>query len=159
MWSNFFIAGASAAAALAGLVIVAVSVNLARILQFPHLPSRAGATIARLILILVTSMVALIPQPVRAVGIEVLFLAAACWMVSIRSSRRSARAHAELQRPRFESLLESVAVEIQVLPFVVGAILLMLSREAGYYAVAGGVIATFVFSTLNMWVLLVEILR
>lgn len=131
MWNNFFIAAAGASAALAGLVIVAISVNIARILEFPHLPSRAGATIARLVLILVASMTTLIPQPVPAVGEEVLALAVACWILGIRSSRRSARAQAELHRPRFESLLESVAGEIQVLPFILGAILLILGREAG----------------------------
>jgi len=159
MWANFFIAAASASAALAGLVIVAVSVNVARILEFPHLPFRAAVTIARLILILVTSMAALIPQGVRALGAELLILAATCWVLGLQSSRRSAKAHAELHRPRFESLLEAVGGEVQVLPFVLGAVLLLAGRDAGYYAVAAGVIAIFIFSTLNAWVLLVEILR
>lgn len=39
MWTHFFIAAASASAALAGLVIVAISVNLNRILEFSHLPA------------------------------------------------------------------------------------------------------------------------
>ena len=159
MWANFFIAAASASAALAGLVIVAISVNIERILQFPHLPFRAAVTIARLILILVTAMAALIPQDTHALGAEVLVLSAACWVLGLRSSRKSAKAHTELNRPRFESLLEAVGGEVQVLPFLLGSILLLAGRDAGYYAVAAGVIAIFIFSTLNAWVLLVEILR
>jgi hypothetical protein len=159
MWSNFFIAAAGASAALAGLAIVAISVNIARILEFSHLPARSAATVARLILILVCSMVALIPQTVRALGGEIIVFGLACWWLEIRSNRRALRAHAELQRPRFESLLESVVGEVQVLPFLVGAILLLAGRESGYYCVAVGVIAIFIFSTLNVWVLLVEILR
>jgi hypothetical protein len=69
MWTNFFIA-ASASAALAGLVIVAISVNIARILEFPHLPARSAATVGRLILILVSSMAALIPQSNHPLGAE-----------------------------------------------------------------------------------------
>jgi hypothetical protein len=159
MWTNFFIAAAGAAAALAGLAIVAISVNINRILEFQHLPARSAATVARLILILVSAMAALIPQPVHALGLEILVLAGACWFLEIRSNRRGLRAHAELHRPRYESLLESVLGEVQILPFLVGAILLAAGRESGYYCVAAGVIAIFIFSTLNVWVLLVEILR
>jgi hypothetical protein len=159
MWGNFFIAAAGASAALAGLAIVAISVNLRRILEFPHLPARAAATVARLILILVCSMAALIPQPQYMLGAEILAFAAATWLLEIRSNRRGIRAHAELGRPRFESLLESISGEVQLLPFLLGGVLLLSGRPSGYYCVAAGVIAIFIFSTLNVWVLLVEILR
>jgi hypothetical protein len=159
MWANFFIAAAGASAALAGLAIVAISVNIARILEFPHLPARAAATVARLVLILVCSMAALAPQPPYALGVETLVFAAGCWFLEIRSNRRAIRAHADLGRPRFESLLESIVGEVQMLPFLLGGILLLTGRPSGYYGVAAGVIAIFIFSTLNVWVLLVEILR
>jgi hypothetical protein len=159
MWTNFFIAAASASAALAGLVIVAISVNITRILEYPHLPARSAATVARLILILVSSMAALIPQPNRALGIETLVFTLTAWYLEIRSNRRGLRAHAEIGRPRFEFLVESITGEIQTLPFLLGAILLIANRPSGYYCTAAGVIATFIFSTLNVWVFLVEILR
>ena len=63
---------AGASAALAGLVFVALSVNIAHILQYSNLPSRAAATIGSLILILVSSMAALIHQPMQVLGIEIL---------------------------------------------------------------------------------------
>jgi hypothetical protein len=159
VWTNFFIAAAGSSAALAGLAIVAISVNIARILEFPHLPARSAATIARFILILVCSMAALIPQASLALGAEIAVFALAAWFLEIRSNRRALRAHADLGRPRFESLLESIVGEVQVLPFFVGAILLIGGRSSGYYSIAAGVMAIFIFSTLNVWVLLVEILR
>lgn len=70
---GLFVAGAGASAALAGLVIVAISVNVQEILKYRNLPSRAIATIGMLMLILVVSMAALIPdQDSAALGLEIL---------------------------------------------------------------------------------------
>jgi hypothetical protein len=159
VWTDFFIAAAGASAALAGLVMVAISVNIGRILQFPHLPSRVAATIGRLILILLSSMAALMPQPRWALGLEIGMFAGAAGLLEAKSTGQGIRAQMELGRPRFESKLELVLGEVQVLPFLLGAILLLTGRGSGYYCVGGGVIAIFIVSTLNVWVLLVEILR
>jgi hypothetical protein len=159
MWSNFFIAAAGASAALAGLVIVAVSVNISSILKFSHLPARAGAAIGSLILILVAGMAALIPQPTWALGVEIFVFGASCWWLEFQSARRGVAASKQYQRPRSESLSEILTAQVQVLPFLIGGILLVLSRPAGMYWIAAGTVAIFVFSTLNAWVLLVEILR
>jgi hypothetical protein len=70
-WGTFFAAEVGAAAALTGLLFVAVSIKLARILSFPKLPARAGETLAVLLLVVVTSSLALVPQAASALGIEV----------------------------------------------------------------------------------------
>jgi hypothetical protein len=44
-WTNFAVALAGVAAVLAGLVFVALSLNLERILQVAGLPGRAGETL------------------------------------------------------------------------------------------------------------------
>jgi hypothetical protein len=159
MWTNFFLAAAGASAALAGLVIVATSVNLARILQYRHLPFRAGTTIATLILILVSSMVMLVPQRTSLLGIEICIFGFICWLLEIRSSQLSNKARIERQRPRFESILEATLGQVQTIPFMIGGALIYASRPAGLYWVAAGIIAIFIASTLNVWVLTVEILR
>jgi len=48
-WTNFAVALAGVAAVLAGLVFVALSVNLERILRVAGLPGRAGETVIVLI--------------------------------------------------------------------------------------------------------------
>jgi modulator of FtsH protease len=48
-WHELFVAAAGAAAALAGLVFVAVSINVQRILQFAWLPARSLRTVMLLI--------------------------------------------------------------------------------------------------------------
>jgi hypothetical protein len=159
MWSNFFIAAASASAALAGLVIVAVSVNIDSILKHFHLPERAAGAIGSLILILVASMATLIPQGSRALGGELLVFGLGCWWLEFRSLRKSWAASVQYGRPRSESVSEIVTAQVQVLPFLVGAILLLAGRPAGMYWIAAGTISIFIFSVMNAWVLLVEILR
>src|SRR5262249_36632330 len=89
MWSNFFVAAAGASAALAGLVFVAVSLNIQRILQFQNLPARAAAAISALILILVSSVAALIPQGATPLGAEILGFACFAWLVQGVSSYRA----------------------------------------------------------------------
>lgn len=159
MWANFFVAAAGASAALAGLVFVALSVNISSILRAPNLPPRAAATIGALILILVSSMAVLIPEPAPALGFEiVLFGLYGCWLQFV-SAREGFAARIRLQRPKWEAILNAALGQIQILPFVVGGVLLLTGRDSGFYFVASGCIAVFVFSVLNSWVLLVEILR
>ncbi len=65
-WSDLFVATAGASAALAGLVFVAVSINIERILKFSGLPERALETVLLLLGVLLVSVVGLIPGQSRA---------------------------------------------------------------------------------------------
>jgi modulator of FtsH protease len=159
MWTNFFLAAASASAALAGLVIVAVSVNITRILQFPQLPTRAAATVVNLILILVSSMATLVPQPTRFLGFEIVFFGLLSWLFEVRSSQKAIAARVAAHRPRFESLLQATLGQLQTLPFIGGGVWLILRNLGGLYAIAFGTLVIFMADTLNTWVLMVEILR
>lgn len=79
-WSDFFVAETGASAALAGLLFVAISVNLARILDVPGLPERAGMVLVVLIQVLLISTCLLVPgQPVGLAGAEVLVIGALAW--------------------------------------------------------------------------------
>jgi hypothetical protein len=158
-WENFIIAAAGASAALAGLVIVAISVNLEKIISYAHLPARAAATIGSLILILVVSMAALIPQGVSSLGIEIIVFGICCWLLQLWAAHQMLVFRRERNRPWHESFRGIVLGQIQTLPFIIGGIIFFIANVSGLYWIAGGVIAIFIFSMYNAWVLLVEILR
>jgi hypothetical protein len=66
-WANFFVAEVGASAALTGLLVVAISINLARILAIAQLPGRAAEGLIILVGAFVLGSVALIPdQSARA---------------------------------------------------------------------------------------------
>jgi hypothetical protein len=158
-WTPFFSTVAEAAATLAGLVMVAVSVNVHRIIAHKHLPARAFASIAGLVLILIVSLAALIPQTGRAFSLEIDLAAVFLWTMHVTTARQVLRGHAESGRPRYETLLSMIIGQVQVIPLTVGAILLALGHDYGLYWVAATILAALTFSVLNAWVLLVEILR
>jgi hypothetical protein len=75
-WQAFSQALVGAAAALAGMLFVAVSVNLERILERPDfLPPRAAETLAAVLVVLVSCALTLVPQNTRRLGIELLVIA------------------------------------------------------------------------------------
>ncbi len=157
-WSEFFVATAGAAAALAGLIIVAMTVNIQTILSIPSMTSRAGATIGSLILIVVSAAAGLIPhQSVQLLGAEILVFAVGAAALTVDSVIRMIRT----AEPPYRSVtwLKSTVALVQVVPFVVGAILLLTGSDAGLYWIAAGALLVFVGSVANAWVLLVEILR
>ncbi len=158
-WKDFFVTAAGASATLVGLVIVAISVNVQRILEHPQLPSRGGATVGALVLILVTSMAELIPQSGVALAIEISVFGVLVWLLQLWSARQIIVACSESRRPLHESVIAIAIGQIQAIPFIIGGISLFLRHRAGPYWIAWGMIATFVLSVINTWVLLVEILR
>ena len=70
VWHELFVATAGAAAALAGLVFVAVSINIARILALVGVPERGLQTVLLLLGTVVVSVFGLAPQSATALGIR-----------------------------------------------------------------------------------------
>jgi len=158
-WRDFFGASAGASAALAGLIFVALSVNIARILEFEHLPARAAAAMGALMLILTASLATLAPQPSWALGVEVMVLTVLAWLMQVGSARDSSKASLKYGRPPREHVSEIVFGQVQMAPFAIGAGLLIAGYDVGFYCLAGGAVAIFILAVVNAWVLLVEILR
>jgi hypothetical protein len=71
-WHDLFVASAGAAAALTGLIFVAVSINLAQILANRRLPIRAAETLSIRVGLVLLSVFMLVPGQDRVLlGIEI----------------------------------------------------------------------------------------
>jgi modulator of FtsH protease len=153
-WSDFFVAAAGASAGLAGLIIVAMSVNIETIVKIPSMPSRAGSAIANLVLIVVASIAGLMAAlPVQGFGIIVLVGALASLGFAVDSTVQMVR------KAGASGLVRGAVSVLPGLGFLVGGALLVAGLGSGLYWVAAGILLAFVGSVVNAWVLLVEIRR
>jgi hypothetical protein len=157
-WTDFGVATAGAAAALAGLLVVAVSINIERILQFPGLPHRAAMTLILFALPLVTALLLIVPgQPSAALGWELLVVGL---VVGTYLLVTDARVPLSDQETRMTWLFSRIIPDVVTCGClaVTGATLLAGSG-GGLYWLVPAVLAAVIFGLINAWVLLVEILR
>jgi hypothetical protein len=156
-WKDLFVAVAGASAALTGLLFVAVSINLERILKFEGLPERALETLLFLVSALLVSIVALIPgQSHVALGLELLIVSSVAATVILRlpTLRMS---DDEVER---SWVLTRWAVRLAAtVPFVVGGASVLAECGGGLYWVVAGIVFAIIGAVASAWVLLVEILR
>lgn len=158
-WGEFNVAIAGAGAALGGLLIVALSVNIKQIAESRGLAARAGAAISALILGVVLACMALIPdQPLWAFGIEVLAGTLAGGVIAALAARAILRDDTP-GRPRNWDTQHIVSFVIPLVIYAAGAVLLLLSMPAGLLVVALATIVALIGAVIFSWVALVEVLR
>jgi hypothetical protein len=157
-WSTFFAAELGALAALTGFIVVAISINLTRILAFTSLPSRAfEALIVPVGALTATGLVLVPEQPALVVGTEVLAVGLAMLFAVIVIQTRSRRANENVgATKRMARAAMSAAVGSLV---VIGGALLATGARAGLYWIAAGDIVCMIAVVLSAWVLLIEIMR
>ena len=149
-WTDFFVAAAGAGAALAGLVFVAVSINVERILQFKGLPERALATVLMLLSVVLISLLGLIPeQTSTALGLELLALSLVLGGLIFRLSSPRRAEHAS----------HGLLIALGTAPLLVGPVSLLAESGGGLYWIAAGIVLAMSGAVANAWVLLIEILR
>ena len=155
-WENFFVAEVGAAAALAGLLFVAVSINLSKVLAHPQLPGRAGESLFILMGVLATATLGLVPgQTSAALGGEILGVGALVWAFPIWLQRRVHRPGT----PRSWIVPRVFMHQIATLPIIAAGASVLAGAGGGLYWLLPATILSFAAGMLNAWVLLVEIQR
>jgi hypothetical protein len=155
-WAIFFSAELAALATLTGLVVVAISINLPRILSYAHLPTRAGeALIGPVGAIIVTSLVLIPEQAPMLLGAELILIGLAMVVAPIVFQARAWSA----RKDSLERYMRAVSTAGFSLPFAIGGALAFEGARAGLCWIAAGDILGIIAVVLSAWVLMVEILR
>jgi hypothetical protein len=157
-WSSFFAAQISAAAALAGLIFVAVSINLTKIIASPLLAARAGKALVTLTNVLLLSTLCLAPgQSPHRLGWELVILGACLWLAVSWAMRRAGRNNPLLTGPR--RVILAVLTQGSTVPAVAAGVSFLVGRGGGLEWMLVGVMFSYVAALIDAWVLLVEIHR
>jgi modulator of FtsH protease len=154
-WTDFFVAELGAAAALTGLVIVGISINVSRIVADRHLPGRAIETLVTPTGVLIASTYALVPyEPDWLLGSEIAMVGLA--MLAIPDyiqwkARKILSFNIAVRR--------ALLAQLSGLPFVACGVLIFLHIGGAMYWIVPGIVVSLIATVINAWVLLVEILR
>lgn len=156
-WNEFLFANLGAAAALMGLLFVAVSINLKQILKVDWLPSRAGESVAFLLNVVLVDCVLLVPGLTTSqYGWAVLALSGGLWL-TMSALRLLGGVPSGPWRANF--VVAAGLGQLATLPFVACGVTLVTGTGWGLYWNVVGTVLAYVAAVGNGWILMVEILR
>ena len=162
-WHDFFLAASGAAAVLAGLVFVGVSINLDMIMATPTygLTGRALEALVLLVAVLIVTILLLVPvQGTVVAGVEVLVVGIADWVAIVVIQLLQLRNWHSLEATlRGHFVARVVLGQVATLPLVAAGIAVLSWGVSGLYLLVAGVVLSFLVAVEGAWVLLVEIHR
>jgi modulator of FtsH protease len=157
-WPDFFVAAAGATGALAGLVFVAISINLARIIELPGVSGRAAETLILLSGTLAGSLAALIPHlSEKELGCVLLSILAPTWMLPNLVQLRSIKRRTYYRSTH--AIVRAILHQIAAFPGVLTGLSLLGVLPGGLTWFGVGAILSILVAMFNAWILLIEILR
>lgn len=156
-WHEFAVAIVGASATLTGLLFVAISINLDRILEFERLPRRAAGTLSLLLALLVAGLFVLAPaQGDGTTGAEVAATGVGLAVVAGVLARRTKPAPGDPLRWTIAPLLTLLLPAVALL---VGGITTAAKSGGGLEWFLAAAVVGFLGAALDAWVLLVEVKR
>ena len=157
-WEGFAVALVGAAAVLSGLLFVAVSLNMERILRIRTLPGRAGESVIIFLGVLCQCAYLLIPhQSPSALAVELIATGLVIWALLMAIAVPATRA--PTRQPRAWHITRLVVVQGATVPVVLSGFAVLGWMPGGLYWLAFAVLFALCAATGNAWVLLVEVVR
>lgn len=156
-WHDYFMMVGGGAAALTGLVFVAMSIHLDSIALNAAHRHRARTVLTGLTAVFIRCAFALMGgQNGQAVALELILVLIAVEFVLVRSIRRALAA----ADPRDQALLWRTIGSFTCLVIEqAGAVALFLGNAGGLYVVGVGMMASFIFMVTGAWLLIVGVRR
>lgn len=157
-WQNFYVMVGGAAAALTGLVLVAVSLHLKAILAHPLYRDRTQSSLQGLVTLLLVAGAVLSPQSPSALGTEILLLGL-YWLARFaRFLRLFTRVRPDDRAaPGALWRWEWILWLIWIAALCAGGLLLLGSDPRAFDVLAPWALAGFVLVVWNAWVLMSEV--
>ena len=155
-WGTFAEISGSAAAALTGLLFVAVSIRITYIARSQELRNRAAQTLSLFGTVLIISVLIAIPrQAYRTLGAELVVLAVITGTGFYILDRR---AKGDRSNQAIAPVLEAVTpTAVTSLLLLAAGIVLVLGVPAGLYVLVGPVLVAFVGGVTSAWLFLTKI--
>jgi modulator of FtsH protease len=158
-WSNFFVAQTGASAALIGLLFVALSINLQRIVAAGFLVDRVAEAVLVFFGLLMFSIFGLVPhQSATTFGVETLGVGIVVWLMTTTLLVRGLRNRPPQATTRFV-VQRAVQVQTATLSTIVAGVLLTTGHDAGFFWLVPATVMSYIAGISDAWVLTVEILR
>lgn len=156
-WESFYVMTGGAAAALTGLVFVAMSLHSKAITSHPLYGGRAVGTLISLMSQLFLAGAVLVPgQSVTAIGIEVLIVALYFLATTARTIFQARTAVARTLSLRRQAI-ELAGGSIWIVLFVTSGVSLITRAGGGFYVLAVVMLFMFGWNVYVAWVLIAEI--
>jgi len=162
LWQNFYVMAGGAAAALTGLVLVALSLHLRATLGHPLYRDRAFSSLQGLVTTLLISCAVLTPQSLTAIGIEIgllslYWLARFAQFIRLFTGVQPHRRSAGGDDRRVLWAFEWFSWLLWVLAIAASGVLLLLADPRAFYLLDAAIAAGFVLIIWNVWVLMTEV--
>lgn len=157
-WHDFYVMSGGAAAALAGLLFVAMSLHARGIMAEPFFSNRAIGTLMSLASQLLISGAVLIPgQPVKLLGAEVEVAALFFLGYIVRQMQTRGPKAPPVASTLTHRLMELVGGTIWIVLFNVAGVSLLLGAGGGLYLLAAVISFMFAWNIYIAWMLITEV--
>jgi modulator of FtsH protease len=150
-WSNYGVAIVSGAAALTGLLFVAVSVNSSWFWSSKAMRGRAGQALVLFTMPLVTGLLLLVPgRSTTALGIEIVVFGLLAGRVLLALGGEAVK-----DEPRSIVLLDRLSPRLVIATaLIIAGVSLIAGRFGGLYWLMGAHVCALLTGLLNAWVFL-----
>jgi hypothetical protein len=148
----------SAAAALIGLLFVAISINHHQIVGERRLTARAAKALFTLTGVLLVSICCLAPnQPEKVLGWELILIGVSAWIATTRSQYTASHENPFVSRKLRAA--GNLLTQLAVIPIVLGGASLVVPFRGGLDWLLPATILSLTSALADAWVLLIEIQR